>query len=219
MKMSDLPSFRQPRKLFQQKGPKSLSDEELIALIIGSGTKKKNALQIAHTLVKKYPLQTLPSISYSQLKATGIGEIKAQKISATVELADRIHNIQKKIAILSAEDIWRQLAETRGKKKEYFIIYYLDVRNTVIAKETISIGTLNASLVHPREVFEPAIRYLSAQIILTHNHPSDYAEPSEEDILLTKRLQAAGNIIGIHVIDHIIVTEHTYYSFLEHHIL
>ena len=216
MKISSLPSFKQPRKIFEQKGPRALSDEELIALIIGSGTKKNNALQIAHSLVKKYPIQTFASISYAQIHSAGIGEIHAQKLSATVELANRIYNSKKKIAILSAEDIWKQLAETRGKKKEYFIVYYLDVRNNIITQETISIGTLNASLVHPREVFEPAIRHLSAQIILTHNHPSDFAEPSPEDILLTKRLKAAGQIIGIHVIDHIIVTEHSYYSFLEH---
>ncbi|MDO8609931.1 MAG: JAB domain-containing protein, partial [bacterium] len=118
--------------------------------------------------------------------------------------------------VMQPIDIWKDLPEIRKSKKEHFIVYYLDVRNQVIKKEIISIGTLNASLVHPREVFEPAILNTAAQIIICHNHPSDDPTPSEEDMILTKRLIQAGEILGIEIIDHVVVSLHSFYSCKEH---
>jgi DNA repair protein RadC len=116
---------------------------------------------------------------------------------------------------LTPKEIWEELRDLRNHKKEHFVIFYLDSRNQEIKREVISIGSLNANLVHPREVFEPAVRNLAAQIILAHNHPSDDPTPSEDDLEITKRLIEAGKILGIEVIDHIIVTKNNFYSFKE----
>ena len=106
---------------------------------------------------------------------------------------------------MSPEDVWGQMADLRDNKKEHFVVFFLDIRNQKIKRQVVSIGTLNASLVHPREVFEEAIRHNSAQIIVAHNHPSGDTEPSEEDLQITHRLKKAGEILGIELLDHVIV--------------
>jgi DNA repair protein RadC len=114
---------------------------------------------------------------------------------------------------LSAKEIWQELRDYRNSKKEHFFIFYLDSRNQEIKREIVSIGSLNMNSVHPREVFEPAIKNSAAQVILSHNHPSNKTEPSESDLLLTKRLVEAGKLLGIEIIDHIIIAENGYFSF------
>ena len=120
--------------------------------------------------------------------------------------------------ILSPKDVWENCKDIRDQKKEYFVVFYLDTRNQEIEREVISVGTLNANLVHPREVFEPAIKHSCAQIIVSHNHPSGNPEPSTDDIRMTKRLIEAGNILGIEMIDHVIVTKKAYLSIKNHQI-
>ena len=114
---------------------------------------------------------------------------------------------------MSPSDVWQELKDIRNRKKEHFAVFFLDARNQEIQREIISVGTLNANLVHPREVFEPAIAHSAAQIIVAHNHPSGNPEPSDEDRMITTRLADAGKILGIEILDHVVVTEHAFASF------
>lgn len=201
-------------------GVGKLTNEELLAIILGTGKKGENVLQLARRFFRKYKKTDLFRLDLNELKNNfGLGLVKTCQVIAAIELGKRLINDEKPHFVLSPKDIFNQLIEVKRSKKEYFIVYYLDVSNQVIKKETISIGILNASLVHPREVFEPAVKYLAAQIILVHNHPSGVVEPSDEDVKLTKRLVEAGKIMGIEVMDHVIVTEEKYYSFKENNII
>lgn len=217
MRILSLPKYDQPRIKLRTKGAHYLTDAELLAIIIGTGTKNRNALRVASEILRHIPINQFHEKSVQQLqKISGLGEAKLASILACIELARRINQQKPVSPLLSPKDIFSSLSAIRGQKKEHFIAFYLDVRNQCIQQEIISIGTLNASLVHPREVFEPAVRLLAAQIILAHNHPSGAAEPSQEDIALTKRMQSVGIILGIHIIDHVIVTSNSWYSFKEH---
>lgn len=120
---------------------------------------------------------------------------------------------KKSSLIISPKDVWNELKDIRDNKKEHFVVFYLDSRNQEIKREIISVGSLNANLVHPREVFEPAIRNLAAQIVIAHNHPSGDTDPSEDDLEITKRLVAAGKILGIDILDHVIVSKIGHFSF------
>ena len=151
----------------------------------------------------------------------GVGPTKATQILAAIELGRRLYKEkeEKAVYIHSPADVLKEVDHILENKKENFITLYLDARNKLIHKETISIGTLNASLVHPREVFEPAVRHLAAQIILVHNHPAGDSSPSEEDLEVTKQLIAAGKILGIEIKDHTIVSKNDFFSFKEHKLL
>lgn len=141
--------------------------------------------------------------------------MKACEIVACFELGKRLLQRKQAEIYLKPKDVWDELKDLRSHKKEHFVIFYLDSRNQEIKREVISIGSLNTNLVHPREVFEPAVRNLAAQIILAHNHPSGDPEPSEDDLEITKKLVESGKILGIEVVDHIIVTKNGFLSFKE----
>ncbi len=215
-KIKDLPKIERPREKLIQYGPERLSNSELLAIVLRSGKKGENVIDLANKILKKYKSENLPNLTYEELKNfSGLGPAKACEIIACFELGKRL--LKGKIAglYLKPEDIWKELKDIRDHKKEHFVIFYLDSRNQEIKREIISVGSLNANLVHPREVFEPAVKNLAAQVILTHNHPSGDSDPSEEDIGLNKRLVEAGRILGIEVIDHIIITKSGYLSFKE----
>lgn len=211
----DLPRIERPREKLIRYGPSKLTDKELLAIIIRIGRKGENALEMAQRIFKTVKLGDFPGITFGIIgEIAGIGQSKACEIIACVELGRRIFE-DKKITIsqiLSPRDIFDELKDIRGSKKEHFIVFFLDARNQQIKREIISIGTINANLVHPREVFEPAVKYLAVQIIIAHNHPSGNPEPSEEDAAITKRLIEAGKILGIEVIDHVIVTRDDFRS-------
>ena len=147
----------------------------------------------------------------------GVGPSKSAQVIAAIELGKRLYKekVEEEIFINSSQDVLKEVSHIRENKKENFVVLYLDARNKLIYKETISIGTLNANLVHPREVFEPAVKNLAAQIILVHNHPSGDPKPSEDDLTLTKRLVEAGKIMGIEVTDHIVIAKSGFVSFKE----
>jgi DNA repair protein RadC len=196
-----------PREKLAQKGAAALKDAELLAIILGTGYKGKNVLDLSKEILKNYPAPVLVSMSVSELqKIKGIGAAKASIIAASAELAVR-GRAPNPSSIQKPTDLLPLAAEIRSKKKEHFVAFYLNARNEVIHREFVSIGTLSASLVHPREVFKSAIEHSAAGVIFTHNHPSNDPVPSDEDIKLTKRLVSAGLILGIEVLDHIIVTE------------
>ncbi|MFH1457449.1 MAG: DNA repair protein RadC [Patescibacteria group bacterium] len=218
MKIKDLPKIDRPREKLAKKGSHALHKNELLAIILRTGTKGKNVLQVAGDILSKYSDKKLINISYQELaNIHGVGPTKAAQITAAIELGKRLYKekTEKEVYINSTDDVLKEVAHIRENKKENFIVLYLDARNRMIYKETISIGILNASLVHPREVFEPAIRNLAAQIILAHNHPSGDSEPSEDDLDLTKRMVEAGKILGIEVIDHVIISNLNSFSFKE----
>ncbi len=220
MKIQELDKLNRPREKLLRYGPNRLSNSELLAIILGSGKKGINVIELAKKLLIKFSKNQLINISVHQLtEISGIGRAKACTIIACFELGKRLLKDKQTSLILTPKDIWQELREIRHHKKEYFIVFYLDVKNQIIKKEVISVGSLNASLVHPREVFEPAVRYLSAQIILAHNHPSGVCQPSEEDIELTERLVSAGKILGIEITDHIIITHNDFYSFRQNHLI
>ena len=220
MRIQDIPRFERPREKLIQYGSGRLSNSELLALLLRSGKKGENVISLANNVLKKYKGENLPNLTYEELKNfPGLGPAKACEIIACFELGKRL--LKGKIAglYLKPEDIWKELKDIRDHKKEHFIVFYLDSRNQEIKREIISIGSLNANLVHPREVFEPAVKNLAAQIILAHNHPSGDPEPSEDDLELNKRLVEAGKILGIAVMDHIVVSKSGYFSFKEQKLL
>lgn len=204
-----------PREKLKRLGVEGLKDEELLALILRTGYKGKNAMGIAKNLLDKYKTKSFIDITYSDLrKIKGIGEAKAAEIVAAIEFAKRC--LKKPIGrIKSAEDIIPYVIELRDRKKENFVVLYLNAKNVVIWKEYISIGTLDTSVIHPRDVFAPAIEKKANSLIIVHNHPSGDATSSEDDKNLTKILVKAGEILGIEVLDHIIVTKESFFSFKE----
>lgn len=212
-KIKDLHKIERPREKLERYGPGKLSNSELLAILLGSGTKKYNIIELSQKILSKFPNGQIVEASYEDLKKVyGLGPVKACQIIACFEFGKRMLKGKLAAFILSPEDVWKNLKDLRGHKKEHFVIFYLDSRNQEIQREIISVGTLNANLVHPREVFEPAVKNLCAHIIVAHNHPSGDPEPSEDDIEITKRLSEAGKILGIEILDHVIVAKNGYSS-------
>ena len=204
--MSDRRKDLLPREKLAHKGPAALSDYELLMAIIGSGNAQADVTKIARELLKvlrrdrELRMETVRTV-------VGVGEAKASEIVASFELAKRYLLESEQPIIDSPEKAVEQLADIRDKKQEYFVCLTLDGANRLIAKRVISIGTLTSSLVHPREVFADAITDRAASIIVAHNHPSGTPEASEADREVTVRLKEAGELLGIKLIDHIVVTK------------
>ena len=218
--IKDLPKVERPREKLIKYGPEKLSNSELLAILLRSGKKRENVVELANKILKRFRADKLPYLTFDELKDyPGLGQAKACEIVACFELGKRLLKDKKARIYLKPKEVWEELKDIRNNKKEHFVIFYLDSRNQEIKREIISIGSLNANLVHPREVFEPAVRSLAAQIILAHNHPSGDPEPSEDDITVTKRLIEAGKIMGIEVIDHIIIVKNGYFSFKEKNLI
>lgn len=212
-KIKDLPKHEQPREKLIEKGVENLRDSELMAVLLRTGIKGKNVLKVSEEILNKFPKKKLLALDFEKLsKIKGIGEGKACLLLAAFELTKRALNVEDNNlpTINNAKDAVAQLQELRTAKKEHFIVLYLNARNQLIYKETISIGILNASFVHPREVFKPAIDCLAASIIVAHNHPSEDVEASEGDIKITKRLIEVGKIMGINLVEHIIITKNDF---------
>ncbi|MFZ2975280.1 MAG: DNA repair protein RadC [Candidatus Moraniibacteriota bacterium] len=212
-RIKDIPRIDRPREKMEKYGPGKLSDSELLAIILRSGTKDLSVVEISKKILRKFGREGISQASFSELKKTfGLGPVKSAEILACFELGRRFLNGKKTELILSPRDTWENLKDIRDNKKEHFVVFYLDTRNQKIQREIISVGILNANLIHPREVFEPAIRHCAAQIIICHNHPSGDVNPSQDDLEITKRLVEAGNILGIEITDHVIVSENSFLS-------
>ncbi len=208
-KIKDLPKHERPREKLIEKGVENLRDGELMAILLRTGIKGKNVLKVSEEILNKFPKKKLLSLDFEKLsEIKGIGAGKACLLLAAFELTKRALEVEDNNLpmINSAKDAVAQLQELRTAKKEHFVVLYLNARNQLVCKETISIGTLNTSLVHPREVFKPAIDCLAVSIIVAHNHPSGETEASEADIIITKRLIEVGKVVGIELVDHIIIT-------------
>lgn len=219
-KIKDLPKIERPREKLEKYGPEKLSNSELLAILLGSGQRGINVVELSKRILSKFSGDGLTKANIKELKNTfGLGSAKACEIVACFELGRRLLQNKQTALLLSPKDVWDQLKDIRDNKKEHFVVFFLDARNQEIKREIISIGSLNANLVHPREVFEPAIRYLAAQILVAHNHPSGDPSPSPEDLEITKQLVDAGKLLGIEVKDHVIVSKVNFFSFREHSLL
>ena len=214
----DLPLSERPRERLAKLGSEALSSQEILALILGRGIKGESVIVTAQKLLSKFGnLRNLASASMEELtQIKGIGPAKAAQLKATFELSKRLENSStegQKITVKSPEDVIKAARNLlKGKKKEHFLVLCLDTRNHLIKTSTVSIGSLDCSIVHPREVFKDAISSSAASVIFIHNHPSGDPTPSEDDIKMTKRLIEAGEIIGIEVLDHIIICDSEHLS-------
>jgi DNA repair protein RadC len=219
MKLKSLPKIERPREKLITKGPQNLKDEELLAILLRTGREGKNVLELAKQILRKYSKKRLLKMSYEDLiKIKGINSAKACTILAAAELVKRALKIGEETLpiIQSTKDVIAQAVYLRDRTREHLMTIYLNARNEMIwKKQSTFIGTLNANLVHPREIFAEALKHNAASVILIHNHPSGDPEPSEADLEITKRIQEAGKIMGIDVLDPVIITKNKTFSFKE----
>ncbi|WML45546.1 DNA repair protein RadC [Neobacillus sp. PS3-40] len=216
----DFPQDERPRERFVQHGAQSLSNHELIAILLRTGTKDESVLQLSNRLLSHFDgLRDLKSASLEEITSIkGIGYAKAIQILTAVEIGRRVANLSfnDRYVIRSPEDGAKYVMnDMRFLSQEHFVCLYLNTKNQVLHKQTIFIGSLNASIVHPREVYKEALRRSAASIICLHNHPSGDPTPSREDIDVTKRLSECGKIIGIDLLDHLIIGENKFVSLKE----
>ncbi|QQZ10716.1 RadC family protein [Heyndrickxia vini] len=216
----DYPADERPRERLVKNGAKSLSNQELLAILLRTGTKEESVIQMANKLLNNFEgLRLLKDASLEEIMAVkGIGYAKAVQILAAVEIGRRIGNLtyQDRYVIRSPEDGANYVMnDMRFLSQEHFVCLYLNTKNQVLHQQTIFIGSLNASIVHPREVFKEAFRRSAASIICLHNHPSGDPAPSREDIEVTKRLVECGKLIGIDILDHIIIGDKKFVSLKE----
>lgn len=210
--MSDKRKSDRPREKLQGKGPAALSDFELLQALIGSGNARADVTKIAKDTLKLFQKHGA-DLTYEQLQEVkGMGAARITEVLAALELSKRYLIDTEQPIIDTPEKAVEQLADIRDKKQEHFVCLTLDGANRLISKRTITIGTLTTSLVHPREVFADAITDRAASIIVAHNHPSGSLTASEADKKVTQRLQAAGELVGINVVDHLIVSRSGYAS-------
>ncbi|MDP5272726.1 RadC family protein [Chengkuizengella axinellae] len=218
--LRDVPENERPRERMLQYGAQVLSNAEIIAILLRTGSIEESAVSLAQKILKEFGgLRHLVDASTEQLiEIKGIGPAKALQIQAGIELGRRLSksSLEQTITVRSPEDAANYMMEDlRYLQKEHFICLFLNTKNQIIAQETLSMGSLNASIVHPREVFRAAIKRSSASIICIHNHPSGDPTPSPEDIEITNRLSEAGLVIGIEILDHIIIGDQKYISLKE----
>lgn len=221
MKIKDLPLLERPRERVKNVGIQNVSNEELLAILIKTGTKNNSVKEIAINILKKInSLNNLENINFNTFQdIKGLGKVKTIEIMAAIELGKRIFLLkeEKKDIIYNTPDVIYKSNYYlfSGKKQEYFYCLYLDNKNKLIERKLLFMGTINRSIVHPREIFREAYLSSASKIICMHNHPSGDVTPSIEDIHLTKSLVEIGKLQGINIIDHVIIGDDKYYSFFE----
>ncbi|MCY8563587.1 RadC family protein [Bacillus sonorensis] len=220
MKLRDFPEDERPRERLLNIGAESLSNHELLAILLRTGTKKESVLQLSNRLLQTFDgLRLLKEASAEELSSiSGIGRAKAVQILAALELGRRIHQLvyEERYVIRFPEDAANLLMEDmRFLSQEHFVCLYLNSKNQVIHKRTVFIGSLNSSIVHPREVFKEALKRSAASFICVHSHPSGDPTPSSEDIDVTRRLNECGQLIGIELLDHIVIGDQKFVSLKE----
>lgn len=215
--MKEMPLSERPRERLVKHGPKVLSNQELLAILLETGTKKESVLDLSKRLLYEInKTNNLSKVTYHELiKIPGIKMAKAAKVIAAIELGKRLNQEknEKVIKITTAFDVYELLIdEVRGLDQESFFVVYLNSQREVITTENIFKGTLNQLLIHPREIFKRAYQLSSDSIILIHNHPSGNSNPSTQDLKITQNIIDAGNILQIEVVDHVIISDSEFYS-------
>lgn len=218
--MKDIPPLERPRERFIKLGGEYLSNEEILSIVLKTGSKSINVKELSNNILKEVKdIRNLKDYPLSKLvKINGIKEVKAVTLLAAIELGKRVYGEKNELYIKldNSKKVYNFIKnDLINKKQEYFYSIYLDSKKNLIEKKLLFIGTLNKANVHPREIFKYACILSSASIILVHNHPSNDVLPSKEDIILTNNLVNIGKTIGINVIDHIIVGNNNYYSLYE----
>ena len=215
--ITQLENIDKPREKLIKKGANALKDYELLAILLGSGVQGKDVIKLSQEIIKLFE-DDFENLNLEKLLSIhGLGLAKASQILSSIELSRR-YLIKQNKKITSAKDVYEELKEYHNKKQEYFLALYLDGANHLIQTKIITIGILNQSLVHPREVFSYAIEKRCASIIVAHNHPSGILEASN-DINVTKRLKESGKILGIELLDHLIITNDGFVSLKEEGVL
>ena len=214
-----MPFFTQPYHRLKKNGVSSLSDAELLAIIISSGSRGESAVDTANRILKKYNFNKLSELNLTELKKELGNEVKALRILSLFELNKRKNKLSRGGFVKTIEkskDIYNIFYdELKDKKKEHLYILMLDSRNSIINHKLISVGTVNQSLIHPREIFLEAVKESAYAIILVHNHPFGDSKPSQEDKLITEKIKNAGELMDVKLIDHVIISKEGYYSFNE----
>jgi len=225
--IKDWPEFDKPRERLLRMGPSALSDAEVLAILLGTGTLQETALDVAQRLLRwgqdhyGAGLSFLKEASIEELiSVSGIGLAKAARLKAALEVSRRLQrsvaSMAKPAIVRQGEDVYKLVrGDMEDLDREHFCIVMLNVRNQVIGRELISVGSLDTSIVHPREIFKNCIKKSAAGVILVHNHPSGDATPSDDDVKMTRRLIEAGKILGIRVLDHVIIGRGRYVSMRE----
>ncbi|HEU4913991.1 MAG TPA: DNA repair protein RadC [Candidatus Saccharimonadales bacterium] len=217
-RIHQIPAADRPREKLQSKGAQALSDFELLEVVIGNGSRDSDVSSIARQIQKELR-GGASSLTFEKLtNIKGVNAARSTKILAALELAKR-HLIRDIEPLESIHDIIERLTDIRGKQQEYLVSLSLDGGQRLISMRTITVGTLDTLLAHPREIFADAIAERAASVIVAHNHPSGNPKPSQKDVSLTQQLTAAGQLLGITLRDHIVVTKTAYYSFRQHHLL
>jgi DNA repair protein RadC len=210
-RIPDLSSVDRPREKLVAKGVAALSDAELVAVLLGSGTKRLSVLDLSVKILNAFKGNLSKANIQELLKVHGVGKAKACQLVAAMELGRR-HLSQKRAVIRDAEDALPYLSGIRKEKQEHFVCLSLNGANEVLATRVVTVGLLNSNQVHPREVYADPITDRAASILCAHNHPSGTLQASPEDLALTQRLVQAGEVLGIRVLDHLIVTEKGFLS-------
>jgi len=208
VRVSDLPRGLQPREKLARQGERALSNSELMAVALGSGTRSANVVKIADALLRKYGFEALPNLSLNEWASNrGIGQVKACQLKAFFEMGRRAFSPKddERPSLGSPREAYGQVRDLRRARKEHLVALYLDAQNHLILRETISIGSLNTTRTHPREILQPAIACSALGFILAHNHPSGSLTPSQDDLDFTCAIKRACEIIGIGLYDHLIV--------------
>lgn len=223
-KIKDIPSFERPRERLINVGVENLSNRELLSIILKTGLKNKNVSDLSIELLNKYSLSDLKEITINDLMSiNGIGLVKAIEVIASIEFGKRIAlttTNNNGIKLDNPKKIWEDSRYLfNGKKQEYFYCYYFNNKQEVIERKLLYLGTVNSSITHTREIFKEAYKLSATSIICLHNHPSGDVAPSKADIMFTNNLVNTGNIQGIPIVDHIIVSDSNFYSFFEHNII
>ena len=218
-KIKDMPKTERPRERLKQIGAKNLSDKELLAIILRTGTKEKNVEELALDILNEYTLETLPETSLNKLiEIKGIGEVKAIELLALIELGKRMYIRTKKelVSLQSAREIYQKTRHLFiNVNQEHLYALYFNVKKELLDTKLLFIGTVNESVAHPREVFKEAYRLSATYIVCIHNHPSNNTTPSKADIEFTNQITQTGILHGIKIVDHIISGYDKFYSFYE----
>ncbi len=221
LKLKDIPNDLLPREKAKKFGLSVLSDIEVLAIILGSGTKELNVIGLANLILKNKRLNDLKSMKLEDLtKIKGVGEVKALQILAIGELLKRANEEnEEKIVFNSPNDVFKYLKDLRKAKQEKMIALYTNTSNELLGSEIVAIGSLNILSVKPRDIFIYALRYNAYGIIIAHNHPEGEAKPSKEDINFTKKVQSLAKELGFEILDHIIIGKKDYFSFLNNNLI
>ena len=216
--LKEMPKDQRPRERLIEKGVQALLNEELMAILLRTGIKDRSVLNVARDVLYHLEhLKDLEKMTHQELmRIPGIKLAKATTILAAIELGKRLGQSTTNPGqmIRSPRDVYALLSQTTlGLEQEHFMCLYLNTKSQLIANKTIFIGTINQMIIHPREIFKPAITYMAQAVLFVHNHPSGDASPSQADIKATQQLREAGKLIGIEVVDHIIIGNAEFYSF------